>query len=161
MRGIRYREQRKKNQQIDGIEGEELDPLRKLTLAGLEAHIDPKRQLVLYRDAQGRDQFTDTGPLIVMHDKGADSLEAALRLAAKKYGGKVDITGSSEFREPVRSSMDRLLPASSSCLLNPLLLARSACGLFGWLEPCAGKHASTVLRGRRRSNAPLLPGESL
>ncbi|CDW92579.1 MULTISPECIES: TraI/MobA(P) family conjugative relaxase [Thiomonas] len=108
LRGIRYREQRKKNQQQDGIEGEELDPLRKLTLAGLEAQIDRKRQLVLYRDAQGRDRFTDTGPRIVLHDKGADSLEAALRMAAQKYGGKVDITGSSEFRERAARQAVRL-----------------------------------------------------
>jgi hypothetical protein len=107
LRGIRYREQRNKNQQ-DGIEGEELDPLRKLTLAGLEAQIDHKRQLVLYRDEQGRDKFTDTGPRIVMHDKGADSLEAALRMAAQKYGGKVDITGSSEFRERAARQAVRL-----------------------------------------------------
>ncbi|MDD4888191.1 MAG: relaxase/mobilization nuclease domain-containing protein [Thiomonas sp.] len=108
LRGIRYREQRKRNQQIDGIEGEELDPLRKLTLAGLEAQIDPKRQLVLYRDTQGQDKFTDTGPRIVMHDKGADSLEAALRMAAQKYGGKVDITGSAEFRERAARQAVRL-----------------------------------------------------
>jgi hypothetical protein len=108
LRGIRYREQRNKNLQIDGIEGEELDPLRKLTLAGLEAQIDRKRQLVLYRDAQGRDKFTDTGPRIVMHDKSDDSLEAALRLAAQKYGGKVDITGSSEFRERAARQAVRL-----------------------------------------------------
>jgi hypothetical protein len=99
LRGIRYREQRHKNRQIDGIEGEELDPLRKLTLAGLDAQIDTKRQLVIYRGADGRDKFTDTGPRIVLHDKGDDSLEAALRMAAQKYGGKVDITGSAEFRE--------------------------------------------------------------
>uniref|UniRef100_D5X2N5 Relaxase/mobilization nuclease family protein n=1 Tax=Thiomonas intermedia (strain K12) TaxID=75379 RepID=D5X2N5_THIK1 len=108
LRGIRYREQRKKNQQQDGIEGEELDPLRKLTLAGLEAQIDRRRQLVLYRDAQGRDKFTDTGPRIVLHDKGADSLEAALRLAAQKYGGKVEITGSAEFRERAARQAVRL-----------------------------------------------------
>ena len=47
LRGIRYREQRNKGKQVDGIEGEELDPLRKLTLAGLDAQIDRRRQLVL------------------------------------------------------------------------------------------------------------------
>src|SRR5450755_1622158 len=31
----------------------------------------------------------------------------------------------------------------------------------GGLEPCAGKLASTVLRRRRRSNAPLLPGDGI
>ena len=107
LRGIRYREQRNKSKQIDGIEGEELDPLRKLTLAGLDAQIDHKRQFVLYRDAQGRDKFTDTGPRIVMHDKGDDSLEAALRMAAQ-YGGKVNITGSSEFRERAARQAVRL-----------------------------------------------------
>ncbi|CQR45062.1 Relaxase/Mobilisation nuclease (fragment) [Thiomonas sp. CB3] len=108
LRGIRYREQRNKSKQVDGIEGEELDPLRKLTLAGLDAQIDHKRQLVLYRDAQGRDKFTDTGPRIVMHDKSDDSLEAALRMASQKYGGKVDITGSSEFRERAARQAVRL-----------------------------------------------------
>ncbi|MCX5545887.1 transposase, partial [Paraburkholderia sp. CNPSo 3076] len=29
--------------------------------------------------------------------------------------------------------------------------------LTEWLEPYAGRPARTVLRGRRRSNAPLLP----
>ena len=108
LRGIRYREQRKKNKALDGIEGEELDPLRKLTLAGLEAQIDARRQLVVYRGADGREKFTDTGPRIVMHDKGDDSLEAALRMAAQKYGGKVDITGSSEFRERAARQAARL-----------------------------------------------------
>ena len=99
LRGIRYREQRAKNRPLDGIEGEEIDPLRRHTLAALDALIDQRRQMVIYRGRDGREKFTDTGPRIVMHDKAADSLEAALRLAAQKYGGRVDITGSSEFRE--------------------------------------------------------------
>jgi hypothetical protein len=51
LRGLRYREQRKSKRyrEQDGIEGEELDPLRKLTVAALQAEIDPKRQLVVYR----------------------------------------------------------------------------------------------------------------
>lgn len=108
LRGIRYREQRNKNKAVDGIEGEELDPLRKLTLAGLQAQIDQKRQLVLYRGSDGRDKFTDTGPRIVMHDKSDESLEAALRMAAQKFGGKVDITGSAEFRERAARQAVRL-----------------------------------------------------
>lgn len=108
LRGISYREQRKKNQTIDGIEGEELDPLRKLTLAGLQAQIDQKRQLVLYRGTDGREKFTDAGPRIVMHDKSDESLEAALRMAAQKFGGKVDITGSAEFRERAARMAARL-----------------------------------------------------
>jgi hypothetical protein len=110
LRGIRYREQRKSKRyrEQDGIEGEELDPLRKLTVAALQAEIDHKRQLVIYRGQDGREKFTDTGPRIVMHDKSEDSLEAALRIAAQKYGGKVDITGSSEFRERAARQAVRL-----------------------------------------------------
>ncbi|OYV32119.1 MAG: relaxase/mobilization nuclease, partial [Thiomonas sp. 20-64-5] len=108
LRGIRYREQRNKNKAVDGIEGEELDPLRKLTLAGLEAQVDAKRQLVLYRGADGREKFTDTGPRIVMHDKSDESLEAALRMAAQKFGSKVDITGNAEFRERAARQAVRL-----------------------------------------------------
>ena len=110
LRGIRYREQRnsKKYQQLDGIEGEDLGPLRKLTVANLRAEIDHKRQLVVYTGQDGREKFTDTGPRIVMHDKSDDSLEAALRIAAQKYGCKVDITGSSEFRERAARQAVRL-----------------------------------------------------
>ena len=108
LRGIRYRDQRKKSQGIDGIEGEELDPLRKLTVAALQAEVDQRRQMVIYRKQDGLDVFTDTGPRIVMHDKADDSLEAALRIAAQKYGGKVDITGSSEFRERAAREAVRL-----------------------------------------------------
>jgi hypothetical protein len=108
LRGIRYREQRAKNKPLDGIEGEEVDPLRRHTLAALDALIDQRRQMVVYRGTDGRDKFTDTGPRIVMHDKANDSLEAALRLAAQKYGGKVDITGSSEFRERAARQAVRL-----------------------------------------------------
>lgn len=99
LRGIRYREQRETKRQRDGIEGEELDPLRKLVLAGLDAQIDQRRQQVIYRNAQGCEVFTDTGPRIEVHDKADDSLEAALRIAAQKYGGQVEITGSAAFRE--------------------------------------------------------------
>lgn len=108
LRGIRYREQRIKNKPIDGIEGEEIDPLRRHTLAALDALIDQRRQMVIYRGRDGREKFTDTGPRIVMHDKSADSLEAALRLATQKYGGKVEITGSAEFRERAARQAVRL-----------------------------------------------------
>ena len=99
LRGIRYHEQRASQRQRDGIEGEELDPLRKLVLAGLDAQIDQRRQQVRYRNVQGREVFIDTGPRIEVHDKSASTLEAALRVAAQKYGGQVEITGSAAFRE--------------------------------------------------------------
>jgi hypothetical protein len=108
LRGIRYREQRAKNKSLDGIEGEEVDPLRRRTLAALDVQIDQRRQMVVYRGHDGLEKFTDTGPRIVVHDKTDNSLEAALRLAAQKYGGKVDITGSSEFRERAARQAVRL-----------------------------------------------------
>lgn len=123
LRGIRYREQgnSKKYQQQDGIEGEDLDPLRKLTVAALDVQIDHKRQLVIYRGQDGQAKFTDTGPRIVMHDKADDSLEAALRIAAQKYGGKVDITGSSEFRERAVREAVRLGIVVTSADLQPIV----------------------------------------
>ncbi len=108
LRGIRYREQRNKSRNRDGIEGDDVDPLRILTVAQLEAQLDRRRQLVVYKGKDGRARFTDTGPRIMMHDNGVDSLEAALRIAAQKYGGKVDITGSSEFRDRAARQATRL-----------------------------------------------------
>ena len=63
---------------------------------------------MIYRGQDGRDKFTDTGPRIVMQDKADDTLEAALRMAAQKYGGKVDVTGGSEFRERAARQAVRL-----------------------------------------------------
>ncbi len=82
--------------------------IRHSEVSQLEAQLDRRRQLVVYKGKDGRIRFTDTGPRIMMHDKGADSLEAALRIAAQKYGGKVDITGSSEFRERATRQASRL-----------------------------------------------------
>ncbi len=108
LRGIRYREQRAKNQEIDGIEGEEIDPLHKLTVAALHAEVDRKRQRVIYRGRDGKEKFVDTGPRIEMRDRSAESLEAALRVAAQKYGGAIAITGSGAFRERAAREAARL-----------------------------------------------------
>ena len=98
LRGIRYREQRKKSQAHNGLEGEDLDPLQPV-LSSLHAEIDLQRQRVHYRDAHGQILFTDTGPRIEVHDQADTTLEAALRVAAQKFGGRVDITGSKDFRQ--------------------------------------------------------------
>ncbi|MBU2827844.1 TraI/MobA(P) family conjugative relaxase [Acidithiobacillus ferriphilus] len=106
LRGIRYRERRKENQQKNGIEGEELEDLKPI-LSRLHHEIDHRRQLIHYRDAQGRDLFTDTGPRIDVHDRAESTVEAALLIAAQKYGA-VDITGSSAFREQAVRAAARL-----------------------------------------------------
>ena len=108
LRGIRYRERGEARHQRDGIEGDEVEPLRKLVLAGLDAQIDQRRQQVRYRDSRGREMFTDTGRRIELHDKSADSVEAALRIAAQKFGGRVEITGSAAFRERATRQAVRL-----------------------------------------------------
>jgi hypothetical protein len=106
LRGIRYRERKKENQQKNGIEGEELDTLKPF-LSSLHHEIDRRRQLIHYRDEKGRNLFTDTGPRIEIHDRAESTVEAALRIAAQKYGA-VDITGSSAFREQAARAAARL-----------------------------------------------------
>ena len=98
LRGIRYREQRKKSPAHNGLEGEDLDPLQPV-LSSLHAEIDMQWQRVHYRDAHGQILFTDTGPRIEVHDHTDATLDAALRVAAQKFGGRVDITGSKDFRQ--------------------------------------------------------------
>ncbi|MHB8414154.1 MAG: TraI/MobA(P) family conjugative relaxase [Acidiferrobacteraceae bacterium] len=107
LRGIRYQEQRNKHKRRNGIEGEDLEPLKPL-LSSLHAEVDRQRQRIDYRDDTGRLLFTDTGPRIEVHDKTESTLEAALRVAAQKYGGSVDITGSADFREQAVRTAARL-----------------------------------------------------
>ncbi|MHB8389925.1 MAG: TraI/MobA(P) family conjugative relaxase [Acidobacteriaceae bacterium] len=107
LRGIRYQEQRNKNKSRNGIEGEDWTPLQPV-LSSLHAEVDRKRQRVHFRDDAGRLLFTDTGPRIEVHDKTDTTLEAALRVAAQKFGGHVDITGSADFRERAARTAARL-----------------------------------------------------
>jgi len=98
LRGIRYREQRVKTRGRNGFEGEDLDTLKPV-LSSLHAEMDRRQLRVHYRNEQGQILFTDTGPRIEVHDHTDTTLEAALRVAAQKFGGRVDITGSKVFRE--------------------------------------------------------------
>ena len=107
LRGIHYQEQRHKHKPRNGIEGEDLEPLKPL-LSSLHAEVDRHRQRVDYRDDTGRLLFTDTGPRIEVHDPTDTTLEAALRVAAQKFGGSVDITGSADFRERATQTAARL-----------------------------------------------------
>jgi hypothetical protein len=97
LRGIRYRERRKvKRDAIEGADEGALTP--RLTVAALTADLDARRHLITYRGTDGAAKFVDFGQRIEMRDRTADSLEAALRIAAEKYGGRVSIQGSGEFR---------------------------------------------------------------
>jgi hypothetical protein len=92
----------------DGITGEEIMPLRPLTVGALRAEVDGIGLTVTYRQADGTEAFRDLGPLIVMSNKSQDVLEAAMRVAAQKFGGRVEITGSEEFKERAARMAARL-----------------------------------------------------
>ena len=107
LRGIRYREQRKRPRE-DGIEGEEITDQRPLILGSLRIEVDAARLVVIYRRVDGIEAFRDTGPRIVMQDKSDESLEGALRVAAQKYGSRVQMTGSDTFQERAARMATRL-----------------------------------------------------
>ncbi len=98
LRGIRYREQRAKTRGRNGFEGEDLDTLKPV-LSSLHAEMDRTQLRVHYCNERGKILFTDTGPRIEVHDHTNTTLEAALRVAAQKFGGRIDITGSDDFRQ--------------------------------------------------------------
>ncbi len=121
LRGIRYRAQRNR-QREDAIEGEEVSEQLLFTVASLRAEVDAARLVVIYRRADGVEAFRDTGPRIVMRDRSDASLEAALRVAAQKYAGRIEITGSDPFRERAARMATRLGVA----VHNPELHATAA-----------------------------------
>jgi hypothetical protein len=119
LRGMRYREQRKKTHSRPGFEGEDLDgtltqrqpddedkavgsiggeglPFRLSTAA---VQIDYARQRITYMDEHGQARLTDSGPRIDVHQTDFDTISQGLLLAAQKFGGEVYITGAADFRE--------------------------------------------------------------
>ena len=126
LRGIRYREGRQKQKGRNGFEGEDLDALRphvatgaiggdlqpqgarKFSLETAHIQIDRRHQRIEYRDESGMVRVTDSGPRVDVHDTGADTIEAGLRLAAQKYGGETYITGDGAFRERAARQAVRL-----------------------------------------------------
>ena len=120
LRGIRYREQRTRHAQGNGIGGEPVDPLEALherlrkgpddlVLATLSAERDRLGRHITYRrTATGATAFIDRGPRIDVVARDNPSLEAALRIASEKYGGQVLLTGSAEFREHAARMATRL-----------------------------------------------------
>jgi hypothetical protein len=96
LRGIRYLEQRRKKQQENAIAGaaaeEEQQQIKALTVAGLKAEIDRRLQWLVYKAPDGTTRMIDQGHRIVVKDLHNDTLEAALRVAAAKYGNQITIT---------------------------------------------------------------------
>ncbi len=120
LRGIRYREQRHRKAEGNGIEGEPVDPLEALherlrrgpddlVLATLSAERDRLGRHIMYRrTATGATAFVDRGPRIDVLSREDRDLEAALRIGAQKYGGQVLLTGSPEFQERAARMATRL-----------------------------------------------------
>ncbi|MEJ2631559.1 MAG: hypothetical protein P8015_10110 [Acidihalobacter sp.] len=82
--------------------------MRPLTLASLHAEVDRRRGEIRYKDEAGRRLFTDTGPRIEMHVREDNAIRLGLRVAARKFGGAVEITGSGIFREQAAREAARL-----------------------------------------------------
>ena len=108
LRGMIYREQREKKLKESAIEGQEQSEFKKMDLSQLHAEVDARRRRIAYRNQTGQKQFTDTGPRIEVHIKTGAGLEAALKVAAQKYGGRITLTGSSAFREQAARAATRL-----------------------------------------------------
>lgn len=97
LRGIQYRARRRERE--DALAGEDIAALRPFTVGALRAEVDAVHRIVVYRRADGTEVFRDTGQRLLMQDRSDASVEAALRIAAQKYGGRVQVTGSDRFRE--------------------------------------------------------------
>lgn len=108
LRGMIYREQREKKLKESAIEGQEQGEFKKIDLSQLHAEVDARRRRITYLNQSGQKQFTDTGPRIEVHIKTSAGLEAALKVAAQKYGGRITLTGSGAFREQAARAATRL-----------------------------------------------------
>lgn len=108
LRGMIYREQREKKLKESAIEGQEQGEFKKTDLSQLHAEVDARRRRITYRNQSGQKQFTDTGPRIEVHIKTGTGLDAALKVAAQKYGGRITLTGSGAFREQAARAATRL-----------------------------------------------------
>ncbi|AGR70745.1 relaxase/mobilization nuclease domain protein [Burkholderia pseudomallei MSHR303] len=109
LRGFVYSEKRRArelgralaNNDADGvIHVDDVDPVARNVTDGLHFHVR-RDGAVVYRWGDGRDAFIDLGRRIDVLAKGASdeiSIATALRLAAEKYGGAFELTGSEQFK---------------------------------------------------------------
>lgn len=109
LRGFVYSEKRRTrelvralaNDDADGIiHVDDVDPIARSVADGLYFRVR-RDGAVIYRLNDGRDAFIDLGRRIDVLAKGSRdnvSITTALRLAAEKYGGAFELTGSEEFK---------------------------------------------------------------
>lgn len=117
LRGIRYREQRKRSKDRPGIEGEDLrlafTPLppdgawggiegepKRWSMADAQIEVSDDKTAVVVKDGEGKERFRDYGQRIELADPLDDeAMIAALDIAADRYGGEVFITGDEHFKQ--------------------------------------------------------------
>jgi hypothetical protein len=113
LRGIRYKEQRKKAKARPGFEGEDLEkmiepqsngiagaPGQPWSLKNARIEIDHERQRIIYKDELGEARLVDQGPRIdLVNRDDKEAMRQGLMLASHKYGNEVYITGDQDFRE--------------------------------------------------------------
>lgn len=117
LRGIKYREGRKKNQGKPGIEGEDLridgqstahhrqaagsiEGEYRFGLDNATIEVSRDKTSVLFCDNEGKARLKDEGQRIeLMDSKDEDAMIAGLILASKRFGGEVYITGDEQFRK--------------------------------------------------------------
>ncbi|QUO27024.1 relaxase/mobilization nuclease domain-containing protein [Burkholderia cenocepacia] len=109
LRGFVYSEKRRArelgralaNDDADGvIHADDVDPVARNVTDGLHFRVRGDGAVV-YRWDDGRDAFIDLGRRIDVLAKGGSdevSITTALRLAAEKYGGAFELTGSEQFK---------------------------------------------------------------
>ena len=82
-----------------GLDGQGLDRRDRFPFVELERAWDPHARCTAYRSHDGETWFVTTRNRVEVIKQTDQSLAVALRVAAKKFGNRIEITGPREFRE--------------------------------------------------------------
>lgn len=98
---VRQELERRRRKRRPGIEGRasEDDGQEHAPKARLTRERDEVARMTIWKDSQGREVLHVTRTRVEVLDHNRDVERIALRIAAKKFGGEVSLTGSAEFRE--------------------------------------------------------------
>ncbi len=93
--------ERRRRKRRSGIEGRPSDDdgQEHAPKARLTRERDQTARMTVWKDSEGREVLHVTRSRVEVLDHGRDVARVALRIAAKKFGGEVSLTGSAEFRE--------------------------------------------------------------
>jgi hypothetical protein len=93
--------ERQRRKRRPGIEGRASDDegQEHAAKARLTRERDEVARMTIWKDSQGREVLHVTRTRVEVLDHNRDVERIALRIAAKKFGGEVSLTGSAEFRE--------------------------------------------------------------